>query len=216
MDNLIFEPDDKMNKADRPPLKLGVTGGIGSGKTSVCKVFTVLGIPVFSTDRIAREIMDSDENIIRRINSIAGRDMYSNGSLDRMALASLIFNNNTLLEKVNSLVHPVVFDQFARWEKVQTSPYIIMEAAILFESGASKLVDKIATIVAPEEERLSRVTQRSKLSRHQVLERMMNQMNDEARIKLSDYVIYNSENDMIIPAILAIHNDILKKLNNFN
>ena len=205
-----------MNRADRPPLKLGVTGGIGSGKTSVCKVFTVLGIPVFSTDRIAREIMDGDENIIRQINSIAGRDMYSNGALDRMALASLIFNNSSLLEKVNSLVHPLVFERFSGWEKNQTSPYVIMEAAILFESGASKLVDKIVTIVAPEEERLSRVTQRSKLSRHQVLERMMNQMNDEARIKLSDYVIYNSENDMIIPAILAIHDDILKKLKYFN
>jgi dephospho-CoA kinase len=205
-----------MNRADRPLLKLGVTGGIGSGKTSVCKVFTVLGIPVFSTDRIAREIMDGDENIIRQINSIAGRDMYSNGALDRMALASLIFNNSSLLEKVNSLVHPLVFKRFSEWEKNQTSPYVIMEAAILIESGASKLVDKIATIVAPEEERLSRVTQRSKLSRHQVLERMMNQMNDEARIKLSDYVIYNSENDMIIPAIIAIHDDILNKLNNFN
>jgi dephospho-CoA kinase len=205
-----------MERADRPRLKLGVTGGIGSGKTSVCKVFTVLGIPVFSTDRIAREIMDTNEHIISQINSIAGKDMYSNGSLDRMALASLIFNNNNLLEKVNSLVHPLVFDQFIRWEMSQTSPYTIMEAAILFESGASKLVDKIATIVAPEEERLNRVTRRSKLSRNQVLERMLNQVSDEARIKLSDYVIYNSENDMIIPAIIAIHDDILKKLNNFN
>jgi dephospho-CoA kinase len=193
MDDLIFEPDGLMNRADKHCLKLGVTGGIGSGKTSVCKVFTVLGIPVFSTDRIAREIMDSDENIIRQINTIAGRDLYSNGCLDRMSLASLIFNNNTLL-----------------------APYIIMEAAILFESGASKLVDKIATIVAPVEERLIRVTQRSKLSRHQVLERMMNQMDDDTRIKLSDYVIYNSENDMIIPAILEIHEDILKKLKDFS
>jgi len=133
-----------------------------------------------------------------------------------MGLASLIFNNNTLLEKVNSLIHPVVFDHFAMWEKNQTAPYIIMEAAILFESGASKLVDKIATIVAPEEERLNRVTQRSKLSRHQVLERMKNQLDDESRIKLSDYVIYNSENDMIIPAILEIHEDILKNLKNIN
>jgi dephospho-CoA kinase len=110
----------------------------------------------------------------------------------------------------------VVFEQFSKWAKDQTSPYIIMEAAILFESGASKFVDKIATIVAPEEERLIRVTRRSKLTRHQVLERMMNQMSDEARVKLSDYVIYNSENDMIIPAILEIHEDILKKLKNFN
>ena len=205
-----------MNRVDRPCLKLGVTGGIGSGKTSVCKVFTVLGIPVFSADRIAREIMDGDEDIIRKINIIAGRDLYSNGCLDRMALASLIFTNNALLEKVNSLVHPVVFEHFTRWEIDQTAPYIIMEAAILFESGASKLVDKVATIVAPEEERLTRVTQSGKLSRHQVMERMMNQLDDESRIKLSDYVIYNSENDMIIPAILEIHEDILNILKNVN
>jgi dephospho-CoA kinase len=205
-----------MKSIVRPRLKLGVTGGIGSGKTSVCKVFKVLGIPVFSADRVARDIMDRDEDIKRKINMIAGRDMYSNGCLDRMALASLIFNNNELLGKVNSLVHPVVFDHFAIWEKNQTAPYIIMEAAILFESGASKLVDKIATIVAPEEERLSRVTLRSKLSRHQVLERMKNQMDDESRIKLSDYVIHNSENDMIIPAILEIHEDLLRKLKNIN
>jgi dephospho-CoA kinase len=201
-----------MKSLKKPGLKLGVTGGIGSGKTSVCKVFTVLGIPVFSADRIAREIMDSDENIMKKINSMAGTDLYSNGCLDRMALASLIFNNNTLLEKVNSLVHPLVFDHFVSWEKNQTAPYVIMEAAILFESGASKLVDKIATIVAPEEERLNRVTMRSKLSRQQVLERMKNQMDDASRIKLSDYVIYNSENDMIMPVILGIHEDILKSL----
>jgi dephospho-CoA kinase len=205
-----------MKSVVRPGLRLGVTGGIGSGKTSVCKVFTVIGIPVFYTDRIAKDIMDSDEDIIGKINSIAGRDLYTNGCLDRMALASLIFNNYTLLEKVNSLVHPVVFSHFARWEKDQSAPYVIMEAAILFESGASKLVDKIVTIVAPEEERLSRVTQRSKLSRNQVLERIKNQLDDESRIKLSDYVIYNSENDMIIPSILTIHEDILRNLKNVN
>jgi dephospho-CoA kinase len=205
-----------MKSAGRHGLKLGVTGGIGSGKTSVCKVFTVLGIPVFSTDRIARDIMDSDKDIMVKLNLIAGRDLYTNGCLDRMALASLIFNNNALLEKVNKLVHPVVFDQFTIWEKNQTAAYIIMEAAILFESGASKLVDKIVTIVAPVEERLTRVTQRSKLSRRQVLERMKNQLDDETRIKLSDYVIYNSENDMIIPAILEIHEDILKNLKTIN
>jgi dephospho-CoA kinase len=196
----------------RPKFKLGVTGGIGSGKTSVCKVFTVLGIPVFSADRIARDIMDSDVEVITKINSIAGMDLYSSGSLDRMALASLIFNDSILLEKVNELVHPVVFSSFARWVQNQTAPYVIMEAAILFESGASKLVDKIATIVTPEEERLSRVTLRSRLSRNQVRERMKNQLDDESRMKLSDYVIYNSENDMIIPAIIGIHEDILKNL----
>ena len=193
-------------------MKLGITGGIGSGKTSVCKVFTVLGIPVFSADRVAREIIYGSDDVKEAINSIAGKDLYINGSLDRMALATLIFNNSSLLEKVNSLIHPVVFEHFARWDKEQTSAYVIMEAAILFESGASKLVDKIATIVAPVEERLKRVIIRSRLSREQVLERMKNQMDDESRIRLSDYIIRNSENDMIIPAILKIHEDILANL----
>ncbi len=195
-------------------MKLGVTGGIGSGKTSVCKVFTVLGVPVFSADQAARKIIDGDENIKEAINSIAGTDLYVNGTLDRLALATLIFNNDKLLEKVNSLVHPVVFDHFASWEKEQSAPYIIMEAAILFESGASGKVDKIATIVAPVEQRLNRVMLRSNLSRKQVMERMKNQMDDESRVRLSDYVIYNSENDMIIPAILKIHMDILTNLKN--
>jgi dephospho-CoA kinase len=193
-------------------MKLGVTGGIGSGKTSVCRVFGVLGVPVFAADRVAKEIIDCNEDVKKEINLIAGKDLYINGTLDRMALASLIFNNQKLLEKVNSLVHPVVFEHFARWEKEQVAPYIIMEAAILFESGASRLVDKIATIIAPVEERLNRVIMRSKLSREQVMERMKNQMDDEARIRQSDYIIYNSENDMIIPAILKIHNDILANL----
>jgi dephospho-CoA kinase len=193
-------------------MKLGVTGGIGSGKTSVCKVFTVLGIPVFSADRAARNIMDGDKDVKEAIKSIAGRDLYSDGALDRVALAALIFNNSNLLGKVNSLVHPVVFEHFATWEKEQSAPYIIMEAAILFESGASKLVDRTATIIAPVEERLNRVMLRSKLSREQVMERMKNQMDDETRIRLSDYIICNSENDMIIPAILKIHEDILENL----
>ena len=190
-------------------LKLGITGGIGSGKTSVCRVFDVLRVPVFSADREANEIMESDKEIISSINSIAGRNLYINGSLDRMELATIIFNDNTLLEKVNSLVHPVVFDHFRKWELAQTAPYIIMEAAILFESGATRFLDRVATVVAPVEQRVERVIQRNKLSREQVSERMRNQMDDETRIKLSDYIIYNSENDMIIPSILKIHDDIL-------
>jgi dephospho-CoA kinase len=197
----------------KPGMKLGVTGGIGSGKTSVCRVFNVLGIPVFSADPEAREIMENDKSIIRRINSIAGKNLYINGSLDRMQLATLIFNDSTLLEKVNSLVHPVVFEHFIKWEKEQTAPYVIMEAAILFESGASKLVDRIASVVAPAEERIIRVINRNTHTREQVLERMRNQIDDEARMKLSDYVIHNSEKDMIIPSILKIHDDILTFIN---
>jgi dephospho-CoA kinase len=202
-----------MIKVEKPGMKLGITGGIGSGKTSVCKVFNVLGIPVFSADPEAREIMDNDRNMKREINKIVGKDIYPGGQLNRMELASLIFNNRDLLERVNSLVHPVVFEHFNRWAEKQTTPYVIMEAAILFESGASKLVDRVATIVAPVEERISRVTRRNKLNRDQVMERIKNQMTDEERIKMSDYVINNSENDMIIPVILSINEDLLTHLN---
>jgi dephospho-CoA kinase len=211
-DNL-YNSEGQMKTENKPALKLGITGGIGSGKTSVCRVFGVLGIPFFSADPEAREIMDNDKTIIRRINSIAGRDLYAKGSLDRMALANLIFNNNSLLAKVNSLVHPIVFDHFRKWEIEQHAPYVIFEAAILFESGASKLVDRVVTVTAPAEERVERVIQRNRLTREQVMERMRNQMDDDSRIKLSDYVIYNSENDMIIPAILKIHEDLLKFVN---
>jgi len=193
-------------------MKLGITGGIGSGKTSVCRVFNVLGIPVFSADPVARQIMESDKNIIRGINKIAGRDLYKNGTLNRAELSSLIFNNSDLLNKVNALVHPVVFEQFNNWVEKQNTPYVIMEAAILFESGGSNLVDRVATVVAPVEERIERVTRRNLLSRGQVMERIRNQMDDESRIKMSDYVIYNSENDMIIPAILKIDEDLINHL----
>jgi dephospho-CoA kinase len=196
----------------KPGMKLGITGGIGSGKTSVCRVFNVLGIPVFSADYEAQKIMNEDREIKKGINGIAGKNIYPDGKLDRMELASLIFNDPVSLKKVNALVHPVVFDHFIQWAEKQTAPYVIMEAAILFESGGSKLVDRIATIVAPVEERISRVTLRNKLTREQVMDRIKNQMTDEARIEKSDYVINNSENEMIIPVILKINEDILTHL----
>jgi dephospho-CoA kinase len=197
----------------KPRFKLGITGGIGSGKTSVCRVFEVLGVPVFSADREARAIMENDNGIITGITSITGIDLYRNGRLDRTKLASIIFNNSTILKKVNSLVHPAVFDHFRKWTLIQSTPYVIMEAAILFESGASSVVDKIATVVAPVEQRVKRIILRNMLSEEQVMERMRNQIDDEERIRKSDFVINNSENDMIIPSILKIHNEILTFIN---
>lgn len=197
----------------KPRFKLGVTGGIGSGKTSVCRVFEVLRIPVFSADREAQGIMENDKEIIRSLNAITGKNLYLNGNLNRMELAAIIFNDRAILEKVNSLVHPAVFNQFRAWTLKQTAPYVIMEAAILFESGASKIVDRVATVVAPVEQRVNRVILRNKLSGTQVIERMRNQMDDETRIKLSDYIINNSENEMIIPTILKIHEDIMRFIN---
>jgi dephospho-CoA kinase len=190
-------------------MKLGVTGGIGSGKTSVCRVFNVLGVPVFSADEEARKIMDSDPEIIEKVKSVVGKDIYQSGTLNRTELARLIFNDKNLLNEINGLVHPVVFKQFISWEKSISSPYVIMEAAILFESKASDLVDLILTVVAPVEERIERIVRRNSLTREEVIDRIKNQISDEEKIRLSDYVISNSDNEMIIPAVLKIHNEII-------
>src|SRR5512140_2572853 len=176
----------------KPALKVGVTGGMGSGKTTVCKVFSVLGIPVFSADIEAKKIMNTDRDLMLKINQLAGKDLYSSGKLDRPELAILIFNNKDLLEKVNSLVHPAVFEYFERWADNQDSPYVIMEAAILFESGASKLVNKVLTVVTPLEERIERLVNGNKFTKEQILERVKHQLDDEYRIERSDYIIYNS------------------------
>jgi dephospho-CoA kinase len=204
---------NRMKNLQAQAIKLGVTGGIGSGKTTVCRVFSVLGIPVFSADAEAKRIMDSDPDLIDKLNSIAGMDLYANGNLDRQQLAKLIFNNRELLEKVNSIVHPLIFENYIKWADEQTSPYTIMEAAILFESGAAELVDRILTVVTPINERIERLMAGNKFTFEQVMERINNQIDDETRIKRSDFIVYNSENDMIIPAILAIHEELLGLLN---
>lgn len=202
-----------MSTSLKPALKLGVTGGIGSGKTTVCRVFSVLGIPVFSADNEARKFMNNDTSLIRQINLLAGKDLYTSGKLDRQELARLIFNDPDLLGRVNALVHPVVFDHFRKWVEKQDAPYVVMEVAILFESGASSLVDKVLTIVTPVEERIDRLVKGKKFTREEVLERIKNQIDDDFRISHSDYVIHNSENDMILPAILNVHKDLIKQFN---
>ena len=193
--------------------RLGITGGIGSGKTSVGRVFNVLGIPVFSADETAREIMESDQNIIENVNALAGRNMYTDGYLDRKALAGMIFNDSNLLVKINNIVHPVVRGKFIKWSEQQESDYVILEAAILFESGTYKILDRILTVIAPMEERIERVVKRNNLTREQVLDRIRNQSDDDFKIPRSYYVINNSDNEMIIPAVIKIHNDITEYLN---
>jgi dephospho-CoA kinase len=205
-----------MSKSLRHSLKLGVTGGIGSGKTTICKMFEVLGIPVFSADDEAKKLQDISPEIREQINLLAGRDLYSTGYLDRPELAKIIFGNKVLLAKINSIIHPVVFSLFEEWVTRQDSPYSVMEAAILFESGAFRMMDRIATVVTPTEERIERLLKGNRMTREQITSRMINQIDDESRVRQSDFVIYNSENDMIIPAVLRIHEEMLSIHNNSN
>ena len=190
--------------------RLGVTGGIGSGKTTVCRIFRVLGVPVFVADVAARQLMNTDPVVRQEINAITGEDLYTSGELDRKELARLIFNRQELLRRVNEVVHPAVLRIFDEWAGKSESPYVIMEATILFEARADTMVDRVAAISAPVEERIARVMGRNDLSREEVMERINNQLEDDEREEQSYYVINNADNEMIIPEILKIHDDMLR------
>ena len=196
----------------QPAMKIGVTGGIGSGKTTVCRVFSALGIPVFAADEEARKIMETDPSVMQKVNDIAGVEIYTGGILNRSELAGLIFNNRELLDKINKVVHPVVRENFNNWQMSQGSDYVILEAAILFESGSFRSVDRIITVVAPVEERIERVVRRNNLTREQIMERIRNQTEDDYKVSRSDYVIDNADDKLIVPEILRIHEEILKQI----
>jgi len=186
-------------------LKIGITGGIGSGKSTVCRVFAALGIPVFEADQIAKKLMNTDEVIHEKLVSLFGASVYlPDHTVDRKYLAGIVFNDPSLLEQLNSIVHPVVRQTFFDWCDKQKSPYIIHEAAILFESGFYKMMDKTITVVTSENERIQRVMKRDGLTLELVKERIKNQWTDDERIKLADFVIGNNDNELIIPQIIEI------------
>jgi dephospho-CoA kinase len=194
-------------------MRVGVTGGIGSGKTTVCRIFGVLQIPVFDADSVAQLIIGTDQRVRQKLSSMAGTDLFLTGSLDRKLLAGLIFNDRKLLQRVNDLIHPLVFESFEEWASCQNSPYVILDAAILFESGADNLVDKTVTVVTPVEERIRRVAVRNNLTVTDVNDRIKNQISDEERLALADYSINNGDTDMVIPAVLKLHSTFLNLIN---
>ncbi len=186
----------------------GITGGIGSGKSTVCKMFEILDAPVFNADLAAKNLLDSDPELKEAIQSLFGHEIYlPGGKLDRKKLASIIFTQPESLQQVNKLVHPVVRKEFARWvEKHKQSSYVIHEAAILFESGFFRMMDFTIHISAPEEQRISRVMKRDNISEKQVRERMRNQWTDDQKAGLADFNLKNDNRIFLIPEILNIHN----------
>ena len=185
-------------------LKVGITGGIGSGKTTVCKVIEALGYPVYYADLEARKIIETDSDVILAISNLFGNDIYSSGKLDRQRLASLVFNNKELLAKLNAIVHPAVARHFQVWANSSSSSIIFKEAAILFESGLNKLLDKTILVVAPEQVRLQRVIDRDKISVDNVKSRMANQATQDELIKLADYLINNDGKELVTPQLIRI------------
>lgn len=186
-------------------LKIGVTGGIGSGKSTVCKVFLALGIPVFEADQIAKSLMNTDQEIYGKLVNLFGATAYlPDHTVNRKYLAGIVFNNPSLLAQLNAIVHPVVRKTFFDWCDKQKSPYIIHEAAILFESGFYKMMDKTITVITNENERVQRVMKRDGITLEMVNERIRNQWSDEERIKLADFIIRNNDDELIIPQIIEI------------
>lgn len=186
-------------------LKVGITGGIGSGKSTVCKVFSVLGIPVFEADVVAKQLMNSDNSIRKGLTDLFGEAVYtSTGRVDRKKLASIIFNDDIRLQKVNELIHPVVRQEFLLWADNQDVPYVIHEAAILFESGFYKMMDFTILISAPENERIERVVKRDGSLPGQVKERMNKQWSDEQKRKLASVEITNADEELILPQIIKL------------
>lgn len=191
-------------------IKVAVTGGIGSGKSVVCKIFEKIGIPVFNADFEAKKLINTSRTIHDKLVSLFGAAIYqSNGDIHRKKMADLIFNDNFALQKVNEIVHPEVRKRFVEWAKEQNSPYIIQEAAIIFESKQTQSFDKIITVTAPLELKIERVIKRDQVSKEEVYKRMQSQLPDEIKIAKSDFVIMNDEVEMIIPQIIEIHKNLI-------
>lgn len=186
-------------------IKVGITGGIGSGKTTVCKVFRVLGIPVFEADTTAKQLMNTDAELREKLIGLFGTAVYQpDQTIDRKYLAGIVFTNPSLLAQLNELVHPVVRKAFEEWCLIQHSPYVLHEAAILFESGFYRMMDKTITVVTSENQRIERVVKRDRLTVELVKQRMKNQWSDDEKIKLADFVIGNNDRELIIPQIVEI------------
>lgn len=194
-------------------IKIGITGGIGSGKTTVCRVFEILGIPVFYSDTVAREIMTSDPVLVQEMTAAFGTESYvPAGSLNTKYIAGIVFNDTTALNRLNSIVHPAVFRAFDAWLlKVPShTPYVLKEAALLYESGSYKSCDRTVLVTAPQEIKLGRVMLRDQFSREQVQARMDKQMNDEEKIKLADAILVNDGIHPVIPQVIGLHRQFLQ------
>ena len=192
--------------------KVGVTGGIGSGKSLICSVFGTFGVPVYIADMRARYLLEQDQDMILSLKIAFGENIYSCDKLDNQALADRVFTDRQALQRLNSIVHPAVEQDFTEWVGRQHGcDYVIQETAILFESGAWKMMDLVVSVSAPEELRIQRVISRSSLSREEVLARIRNQMDQDEVNRRADVIIYNDDEHLVLPQIVDLHEKILRK-----
>ena len=187
-------------------LKVGLTGGIGSGKTTVAEIFYSLGIPVYNSDERAKYLMENDPSLRVAIIEYFGEESYRSEGLNRLYLSKEVFSDKSKLQKLNSLVHPVVGIDFAMWCKNQSAPFVVKEAAILIESGGYKGLDKIIIITASENIRMDRVMDRDNVKASEVRDRINNQMADSERLKYADFIVNNDGKEMLIPQVKEVFN----------
>ncbi len=194
-------------------LKIGLTGGIGSGKTTVSQIFKILGVPVFDADTAAKEAMEHNPVLKEKLITTFGAAVFVEHKLNRKYLADIVFNDAHQLDVLNALVHPLTIAAAADWFATQNSPYVIKEAALIFEAGAGVGLDYIIGVFAPTSLRIKRVMDRDHLSREEVLSRMNRQIDDQIKMKLCDFVIQNNNQALLTKQVLELHEKFLKLSN---
>jgi dephospho-CoA kinase len=190
-------------------LKVGLTGGIGAGKSVLAHFFQVLHIPVYDADASAKKLMLTDTSLKQSIIENFGEESYKDSQLNRQFLATTVFADKSKLALLNQLVHPVTLADAQQWFAAQDAPYAIKEAALFFESGTSEGLDYIVGVTAPLALRIKRVMQRDKISESNVKERMKHQLEDSLKMKLCDFVIHNNEQELVIPQVLGLHHQLI-------
>lgn len=192
-------------------LKVGITGGIGSGKSTVSRIFELLGIPVYYADDRAKDILVRDPELAAAVRQHFGTEVYDeNGALNRKYLGNIVFNDKDKLALLNSLVHPATIRDSDRWASQQTTPYVLKEAALLFETESFHHLDKVIGVFAPQPLRIHRVMKRDNVSRNDVLARIHKQIDERIKMRLCDYVIHNDEQQLVIPQVLDLHKTLLQ------
>ena len=185
---------------------IGITGGIGSGKSTIAKVFISMGFPVYNSDTRAKELINSNIDVIDSIKQEFGDDIYSSEGLDRKKMASIVFSDSDKLQKLNSIIHPAVGLDFDKWANSQNTSFVLKEAAILFETGIYKSLDKTILVTCPKEERINRVMKRDSATKEAIEARMNSQWSEEKKKELADYIIDNSGEEMVIPQVISLIN----------
>lgn len=190
-------------------LRVGLTGGIGSGKSTVAQIFEVLGIPVYYADTAAKRLMNEDPELKLAITNTFGKQAYANNMLDRKFISSIVFSDPSKLDLLNAIVHPATIKDGEAWMQGQTTPYAIHEAALIFEAKVSERLDKVIGVSSPLELRIRRATQRDKVERDEILRRMSQQMDEDLKMSKCDFILINDEQQLLLPQVLDLNEKLI-------